>query len=344
MQIATTQQQLFDYEALEVIHRQPIQRATEEIKILFQRSVSNYIKIGGKLKESHRRFPTVDLFTDWFRAEFNGSQRTAYNLMRLYDRFGEADEGTMKNIGLSTLYELAAESTPDAAREAVLKLAAAKPVSSEVAAEIIEQTKEAEESALGTLFAGGDTEPETGPDATIEAQPDTDTALCLCGHAWDDHDEATDCRKCTCECYEIEDDADRSTIETLIEQTETTTKTVVASAPVTAPAPAAVKGEGDILFEKATIQIVLTVYPSKAGERDVLVSVKADDQQPEFEYVEFSQIMDIFTNFTLQKQVLAAKNRLVESAAKKKTAPAKPATASKTTTSKTTKTAKKGKK
>ncbi len=329
----TTQQQLFDYDALEAIHRQPIQRATEEIRVLFRRSVQNYIKIGGKLKENHRRFPTIELFTAWFQSEFQGSQRTAYNLMQLAERFGDVDDETIAKIGLSTLYELAAASVPDSARQAALQLAGdGHAVTTEMADAIIEQAKQAEETVQNSLFA---------------VEPEDDVAVCLCGHTANQHEDASNCKICDCECYETER-VNHANVETLAEVTETVTtktKTIVEAAPperTLKDVGKLIKAEGDILFEQTTINLAITIFPTPKGgdDRDCMVWVKGGEVSVQ-SMCKASQLQDAFSVFTLAQQLLALKTQLLENAeAKKKigktsvttAATAKPKTTTKTTT------------
>lgn len=387
---ADKQLSLFDYDALELIHRQSIQRATEEIRVLFRRSVQNYIKIGSKLKENHRRFPTVELFTGWFQSEFQGSQRTAYNLMQLADRFGDVDDETIAKIGLSTLYELAAASVPDSARQAALQLAGdGHAVTTEMAGAIIEQAKQAEETVQNSLFAvepeddvavclcghradrhevdgvcdecpceAYEEAPAGGDDVSIHKQVTAATSasllqageqtiavgksgVCLCGHTANEHEDASNCKICNCECYETER-VNHANVETLAEVTETTTtktKILVEAAPVEPPV--AVKGEGDILFEQTTINLAITIFPKKGDDRDCMVWVKGGEVSVQ-SMCKASQLQDAFSVFTLAQQLLALKTQLLENAeAKKKIGKTSVTTAA---TAKPKTTTKKGKK
>lgn len=333
---------LFDYERLEVQHREPIRVAAEEIRHYFRGAVESYIKIGAKLKEVQPLFPSIKAFDAWFEVEFRGSQRTAYNLIRLHDQFAQVENHLMEQVGLGVLYELAANSVPQAARETVLKLAGdGKKVTKPIARTIIEQAKAAEAAQQTSLL-------EPGEDAApAEDAPE----VCLCGHFYEEHEEgAANCKECTCECYEIEK-VDRSNVETLVEQTETITETTTVETVAVVPAPVAaperdIAGQAQLLFEAATINISLTIYPQKGDDRDCLVSLRAGNGLPLSDLIKYSQITDIFRNYTLAKQILALKADLVaeDEARKAKPAP-KPASTTKTTKTTTTKVAaKKGKK
>lgn len=384
MQLATTQQDLFDYERLEVIHRLPIQQAETEITTLFNRSVRNFIKIGAKLREVHHRFPTVELFTGWFQAKFDGSQRTAYNLMKLAERFSDVSDEAIANIGLSTLYELAAASVPESARQAALQLASdGHQVTTEMADAIIEQSKQAEATAQSNFFSAetnpvydeiplclcghradrhpnGDCddcvceqydEAEAGQDdvsihkrITDEPSPETQYLLgpdCLCGHSPANHPESSGCDACACECYETER-VNRANVETLAEVTETTTtqtKTIVEAAPTPDPI-AQMKGEADILFDAATINLAITVFPKKNDDRDCMVWLKSGEVSVQ-SMCKYSQIQDALATFTLGQQMLALKTQLWENAEAKKKANTTPVTTAKTTTKTSTKKGKK---
>lgn len=356
MELTTTQQpqmQLFDYDQLEAIHRDAIRRATEEIRHFTKVAATACIRIGERLTDVHRRMPSVSIYEKYLQAEFGWSLSQHYNFTRVYQQFGKSEN--IENIAPSALYLLAAPGTPEEARKAALQFAAdGQHVSHQLAKDIVTQTKEAEEAALGSLFVAGETptpEAETGQGPSAIVEPSAEVELCLCGHTYEQHDEATDCKECTCECYETEA-VERPNVESLVEQTETvTTKTVIETAPVvTLLPPVAIQGEGDILFEKATIQINLTIYPLASGDRNVLISHRANDDAPIFampmpKYSQLSGALE--NNFALNDVLLAIKRDLLAKAeAKNIVTTNKPATNSVTSakTTKTTTTAKKGKK
>jgi hypothetical protein len=59
-------------------------------------------------------------FEEWLRLEFDMSRATAYNYMSVVRHFGDVPE-VVKALPSTTVYKLAAKSTPDALREAVVK-------------------------------------------------------------------------------------------------------------------------------------------------------------------------------------------------------------------------------
>jgi hypothetical protein len=391
--LATTQGQLFDYNALEAINRLPIQQAETEITTLFNRSVRNFIKIGQKLREVHHRFPTVELFTAWFEAKFNGSQRTAYNLMKLAERFCDVSDEAISNIGLSTLYELAAASVPESARHAALQLAGdGHQVTSEIADTLIEQAKQREADAQGSFFAAAP-EPEAnlayeeipvclcGHRADRHANVDCEDCpceqfdeapagqddvsiykfvspvkldtrpFCLCEHTQDDHEDGlTNCKFCNCDCFQSER-ADHSNVETLVEQTETTTVEVLPPVKLTKQAKedvgAQMRGAADLLFESRKITLQVVLQPKKGDDRDCMLALWEGSEFPFNSMCKWSQISDALTiNMPISSLILAMKADLVEKAdAAKKVTPQPAAPAAAKAVKKTTKTTKtKGKK
>ncbi|GIV73560.1 DUF3102 domain-containing protein [Caldilinea sp.] len=65
---------------------------------------------------------------DWLAVEFGMSDRTAQRMMAVAERFGGKSDN-LSNLSASVLYLLAADSTPEEAREAVLEAAAERRVS-----------------------------------------------------------------------------------------------------------------------------------------------------------------------------------------------------------------------
>lgn len=63
-------------------------------------------------------------FLGWIGAEFGMSEWTARNYMRFAEVYGGIS-GTVPDLPMGALYELAAPSTPEAVREAVVERAAA---------------------------------------------------------------------------------------------------------------------------------------------------------------------------------------------------------------------------
>lgn len=112
----------FDYTALDAETRIVVQQRTGEIKSLMRRTAQDIIEIGLKLTEVKARLGHGS-FGGWLKAEFEWSERTAQNFMRVADAFKSATVADL--IAPKALYLLAAPSTPDAAREEALERAAA---------------------------------------------------------------------------------------------------------------------------------------------------------------------------------------------------------------------------
>lgn len=61
------------------------------------------------------------MFLPWIEAEFEMSETTARNMMRVADRFA-GKSATIADLAPTALYELAAPSTPESVRSAVEEL------------------------------------------------------------------------------------------------------------------------------------------------------------------------------------------------------------------------------
>jgi hypothetical protein len=133
--------QSFNYAALDAETRIVVQQRTSEIKTLMRRTAQDIIEIGLKLAEVKARLGHGH-FLGWLKAEFEWSERTAQNYMRVGETFKSATVADF--IPARALYQLASPSTPEAAREEVLKTAAADGrMSTSHALEIIEKHKKA---------------------------------------------------------------------------------------------------------------------------------------------------------------------------------------------------------
>lgn len=97
-----------------------VEERTVEIKALVKRTTRNILEIGEKLVQVKERLGH-GLFGKWLESEFEWSQDTANNFMRVAQHF--ADNPKISEFAPSALYLLAAPSTPDTARQEALKLA-----------------------------------------------------------------------------------------------------------------------------------------------------------------------------------------------------------------------------
>ena len=125
----------FDYATLDSETRIVVQQRTSEIKALMRRAAQDIIDIGQKLIEVKARLPHGE-FGGWLVAEFEWSQDTANNFMRVATRFG--DNPIISEFAPSALYLLAAPSTPEPARhEAIERATAGEPITFSAAREIV---------------------------------------------------------------------------------------------------------------------------------------------------------------------------------------------------------------
>lgn len=180
--IETAQGALFDYSALDPETRIVVQQKAGEIKTIAKRVQSDVIEIGQRLAEVKQRLNGK--FTAWLEAELaelGWSERTAYNFIGVYQRFGSANFA-IENVAVSALYALAAPSTPVEAVEEVKALAdAGEKVTNAKAQEVIERVK-AKRPKQVELVEGPEEEVEIGEDlAPIESDAEA-VRVCLCSH------------------------------------------------------------------------------------------------------------------------------------------------------------------
>ena len=115
----------FDYAALPVDAALTARAAAERIKLRLKRTVEDIIEIGRELTAVKDELPHGQ-FLPWIAAEFEMSERTAYNFMDVAGKFGDK-VATVANFSSKVLYALSAPSTPDA----VIEKAVAKAESGE---------------------------------------------------------------------------------------------------------------------------------------------------------------------------------------------------------------------
>lgn len=114
--------QRFDYTILEPEAYQVVKVQTGEIRALMKLSFESIIQIGQKLKLVKQHLGH-GYFRTWLESEFDWSIWTATKFMQVAERFDETSFSGL-DIAPSALYELAAPSTPEAAREEALARAA----------------------------------------------------------------------------------------------------------------------------------------------------------------------------------------------------------------------------
>lgn len=122
---APTKQSVFDYAALDLETRVVVQQRTSEIKSLMKRSAQDIIEIGSKFAEVRDllKHNKAGGFQGWFEAE-GWQHGTVYNFIHVHEAFGNIPNFGKLDIVLTALYKLASPSTPDSAREEVMRLAA----------------------------------------------------------------------------------------------------------------------------------------------------------------------------------------------------------------------------
>lgn len=111
----------FEYSILEAETLKVVQQRTNEIKTLMRRNSQDIIDIGQKLIEVKQRLGHGS-FRTWLKFEFNWSVSAATKFMQVAEQF-KCVNFTHLNITASTLYLIAAPSTPKEVREEVLKRA-----------------------------------------------------------------------------------------------------------------------------------------------------------------------------------------------------------------------------
>jgi len=114
-------QPVFDYAALQEEVRNVVKDRTAEIHSLMRITAQSIVKIGRKLADVKPLLSSQ--FVAWLKCEFTWSERTAYNFIKVYERFG--DESSTSNFAPSALYLLSAPSVPEETRQSAIKLAAA---------------------------------------------------------------------------------------------------------------------------------------------------------------------------------------------------------------------------
>ena len=111
------------------------------IKALGKRVVADVIEIGGRLNEckgicGHGRW------LPWLEREFGWDERTARNFMSVHEMSLKSEIVSDLDLPMRSLYLLAAPSTPEVARDAVLELAAnGKAITHEQVREMIEKAR-----------------------------------------------------------------------------------------------------------------------------------------------------------------------------------------------------------
>ena len=112
----------FDYSTLDAETLDFVREQTGEIRLLMKRTAQDIITIGQKLIEIKKRLGHGQ-YRKWIEAEFNWSKSTANSFENVAKRF--ANVQILDIFSLSVLYELAAPSTPESARQEAIARAEA---------------------------------------------------------------------------------------------------------------------------------------------------------------------------------------------------------------------------
>jgi hypothetical protein len=160
---------LFDYNALDTETRIVVQQRTTEIKALMKRAAGDIIDAGLKSIEVRTllRHNKGGGFEGWIRYEGLES-RMIYHFIRVAETFGNFENFSKLNIGVSALYLLAAPSTPESARdEALARASTGEPITHQAARDIISNHRN---PPIPFVPDEEDNEPLTPYEAGIAAQ------------------------------------------------------------------------------------------------------------------------------------------------------------------------------
>lgn len=103
----------YDYNQLPSEHREAVRRSARIIKPLLKRTAEDIFIIGGELRAVKEMLPH-GRYTEWLEVEFGLSERMAQHFVNVRERLGPKSE-KFSVLPPSTLYLLAAPSTPDQA-------------------------------------------------------------------------------------------------------------------------------------------------------------------------------------------------------------------------------------
>jgi hypothetical protein len=103
----------YDYNQLPSEHREAVRRSARIIKPLLKRTAEDIFIIGGELRGVKEMLPHGK-YTEWLGVEFGLSERMAQHFVNVRERLGPKSE-KFSVLPPSTLYLLAAPSTPDEA-------------------------------------------------------------------------------------------------------------------------------------------------------------------------------------------------------------------------------------
>lgn len=173
---------LFDYQNLDSETRIVVQQKTQEIKVLIRRTAQDVFDIGQKLSDIKTRLGHGH-FGNWLKAEFEWSERTAQNFIRVYESFKSENIADL-SFSQTALYVLA--SAPEEARSEAIAIAKEKTITSVEAKEIAQKHKKSK-SDLNLCFTStcaADTDvvsplPESEAEKSISSDSQKTTRMSL---------------------------------------------------------------------------------------------------------------------------------------------------------------------
>jgi hypothetical protein len=145
----------FDYSTVPEAYRELVRRSALTIKPRLKRAAEDIFVIGKELKATKAWLPHGE-YTRWLDVEFGLSDRMAQRFVNVYERLG-AKSDIMSDLPPTTLYLLAAPSTPDEAIQTVeQQLDTGEHVSVSYVQQVIAETKQkARRSMADNLVING---------------------------------------------------------------------------------------------------------------------------------------------------------------------------------------------
>jgi Protein of unknown function (DUF3102) len=146
----------------------------EEIRSLGKRTIANVIEIGRRLTES-KKLCGHGNWLPWLEREFGWDERTARRYISTYEFAGKSDKLSDLEIGVSSLYMLAAPSTPEEVRTGIIERVAA---GEKVAVADVREAKETSRGSVAEVNAKVKTKadrakkPPKKPKADVSAAAD----------------------------------------------------------------------------------------------------------------------------------------------------------------------------
>lgn len=137
---------VFDYNVVEDVHRELVKAAARAIKPRLKRAAEDIFVIGRELM-GVREFLPYGSYVDWLDVEFGLSVRQAYRFISVAERLSGKSFDIMSKLPPTTLYMLAAPSTPDQAIQAIeAKVIAGEPVRVSTVRQAIAQARQEDDN------------------------------------------------------------------------------------------------------------------------------------------------------------------------------------------------------